>query len=277
MEEKFDFEKAILTIDGSAATVQFNRLHKKNAMSPEVHESMNAAFDEIGKRDDIKAIVITGAEDSFCGGMDLEKFFMPCMADVKTFKKVYNGSYKWWIAIKESPAVTICSINGYCFGAAIALVGLCDLAIAADEAKFGLSEVNFGMFPGGGTSWAVSRNFNLKQGLWYSLTGEPFSGKEAAELGLVNRSVPKEKLAEETDKLVQNIVKKNGLTLEYVKKVYEAASKMSWYEAVDYENAKLHELTFLQGSGGWINNGLQQFKKREFKPGLGAYKIGAGE
>ena len=170
----------------------------------------------------------------------------------------------------------VCSINGYCFGGGVDLVGICDLAVAAEDAVMGLSEVNFGVLPAGGTTWAVKNNFNRKQGLRYCLTGETFTGKEAVELGLVNIAVPKEKLAEETDRLVGLLVTKNALTLEAIKKVF-AKLPSNWYEAVEFENGKAQELAFFQGEKNWFQHALKKFKDREYKPGLGAYKLDKGE
>ncbi|MCP4681826.1 MAG: p-hydroxycinnamoyl CoA hydratase/lyase [Desulfobacterales bacterium] len=276
MAEKFEYKNVILTVDGAAATVQFNRPHKKNAMSPDLHRDMARAFDEIEKQGGNKVIVLTGVGDSWCGGMDLEKFFLETKNDPKKWLAAHQAADSWFRRIKPSPSIVLASINGWCFGAAIALVGVCDLAIAAEDAVFGLSEVNFGMMPGGGTTWSVAHNFNRKQGLYYSLTGETFTGKEAAEMGLVSHAFPKEKLAEETGRIVKNLVNKNGLTLGTIKAAYEKVAYMDNMTAVDYENAKLHELSYLSGNA-WVKDGLTQFKDRKYKPGLEAYKIEKGE
>ncbi len=276
MAEITEFKNVILTIDGAAATVQFNRPHKKNAMSPDLHRDMAKAFDEIEKQGDNKVIVLTGVGDSWCGGMDLEKFFLETKSDPKKWRAAHQTADAWFRRIKPSQSIVVASINGWCFGAAIALVGVCDLAIASEDAVFGLSEVNFGMIPGGGTLWSVAHNFNRKQGMYYSVTGDTFTGKEAEKMGLVSHSYPKEKLAEETDKLVKNLVNKNGLTLGTIKQAYEKVAFMDNMTAVDYESAKLHELSFYSGEA-WVKGGLTQFKERKYKPGLESYKIKEGD
>lgn len=276
MAETTEFKNVILTIDGAAATVQFNRPHKKNAMSPDLHRDMAKAFDEIEKQGGNKVIALTGVGDSWCGGMDLEKFFLETKSDPKKWRAAHQAADSWLRRLKPSPSIILASINGYCFGAAIALVGICDLAIAAEDAVFGLSEVNFGMIPGGGTLWSVAHNFNRKQGMYYSVTGDTFTGKEAAEMGLVSHAYPKEKLAEETDRIVKNLVNKNGLTLGTIKEAYEKVAFMDNMTAVDYESAKLHELSFYSGDA-WVKGGLTQFKDRKFKPGLESYKIEEGD
>ena len=278
MSIKKDLANVLLTMEDAVARIVLNRPEKKNAMSPDLHDDMNSALDEIEKQDGIKVIVITGAgDDTFCGGMDLEKFFFePMMESPEKFKKIADVAGRWFNRLIEAPQIVVCSINGYCFGGGVDLVGICDLAVAAEDAVMGLSEVNFGVLPAGGTTWAVKNNFNRKQGLRYCLTGETFTGKEAVELGLVNIAVPKEKLTEETDRLVGLLVDKNALTLEAIKKVFTKLPS-NWYEAVEFENGKAQELAFFQGEKNWFQHALKKFKDREYKPGLGAYKLDKGE
>jgi trans-feruloyl-CoA hydratase/vanillin synthase len=272
MTKEIKYDNINLMIDEAAATIQLNRPQKKNAMSPALHRDFVAAVGEIEKLKGIKAIVLTGAGDAFCGGMDLEKFFFETKGDPEKWYEVHRTAESWFQRLLASPAIIIASVNGWCFGAAVAIVGACNIAIAAEEATFGLSEVNFGILPAGGTLWAVAKNFNRKQGFYYSVTGETFTGKEAVGLGLVNRSVPREKLAEETDRVVKSLVSKNGHTLAAIKEAYEKVGNMDVITAQDYENAKLHELSFRSGDD-WINKGISQFKKREYRPGLGSYKL----
>ena len=86
-------------------------------------------------------------------------------------------------------------INGFCFGGAFTQACACDFAIAADDAVFGLSEVNWGILPGGIVSWNVAQTLNFRDGLYYAMTGDTFDGKKAKEMGFVNFSVPKRRAA----------------------------------------------------------------------------------
>lgn len=272
MTKEIEYDNINLTIDEAAATIQLNRPKKKNAMSPDLHRDFLAAVGEIDKLKGIKVIVLTGAGDSFCGGMDLEKFFYETKGEPEKWYEVHKIAESWFARLVMSPAITVASVNGWCFGAAVAVVGAFNIAIAAEEATFGLSEVNFGLLPSGGTLWAVAKNFNRKQGFYYSVTGETFTGKEAVGLGLVNRAVPREKLAEETDRVVKSLVSKNGHTLAAIKKTYEKVGSMDVFTAQEFENAKLHELSFRSGDD-WIKKGIGQFKSRDYRPGLGSYEL----
>jgi trans-feruloyl-CoA hydratase/vanillin synthase len=267
-----EFECVRLAIDASVATIQMNRPAKKNAMSPQLHRDVNAALDEIERTPGIKVVVLTGVGDSFCAGMDLELCFLATHDDPDAFLAMNKISLGWYMRFKELSAVTVAKINGWTFGGGVELVGICDLAIAAEEATFGISEINFGIFPGGGTMWAVAQHLNRKQALYYSLTGEPFSAARALELGLVNRVVPLTELDAETDRVVTLLKDKNGRALASTKQVFERVLAMDLPEAIEWEMAKLHELSYLT-NGEWITKALAQFRQRRFKPGFEAYEL----
>jgi len=271
-----EFSCINLTFDGPSATIQLNRPEKKNAMSPELHRDMNEALAAIEQRGGVKVLVITGVGDSFCGGMDLEKCFLEPFDNPDEFARVNGLALSWFKKLKSFPAVTLASVNGWCFGGGVELVGVCDIAIAAEEAVFGLSEINFGIFPGGGTMWATAHNLSRKQALYYSLTGETFDGRRAAEIGLVNLAVPRAQLEKETARIVQLLVNKNIHTLRATKEVYERSVFMPFPESIEWEMAKLHELSYYSRHA-WIRDALAQFRRREFRPGLEAYRLREGD
>ena len=91
-------------------------------------------------------------------------------------------------------------VNGWCFGGAFTPLVSCDLAIAAEEATFGLSEINWGIIPAGVVSKAVAQVMSQRDALYYIMTGETFDGRKAAAMGLVNEAVPKAKLRQRTDR-----------------------------------------------------------------------------
>ncbi|MFL6140514.1 MAG: p-hydroxycinnamoyl CoA hydratase/lyase [Labedaea sp.] len=262
-----------LEIDGPTATIYFNRPDKKNAMSPQLHLEMNKALDAIEEDGNVKVLVITGNGDSFSAGMDLEECFLKPFNDPMLFYRTNLVALNWFQRLKAFPAVTIAKVNGFAFGGGFEVTGLCDLAIATETALFGLSEINFGIFPAGGATWAATHNLQRKQALYYILTGDTLTGKQAEEYGLVNKAVPAEALDEETDRLVRKIVKKNPVTLRLAKEVYERTTTLDLPAAIDYDQAKLWELSRLSGNE-WINVALKQFEKRSYRPGLDTYKRG---
>jgi feruloyl-CoA hydratase/lyase len=259
-----------LEIDGPKATVQLNRPDKKNAMNPQMHRDMHTVLDAIEEAGTVKVVVVSGNGDSFSSGMDLEECFLQPYEDPQLFYKTNLIALTWFKRWKAFPAVTVAKVNGFAFGGGVLLTGICDLAVASDDALFGLSEINFGIFPAGGATWAVTHNLARKQALYYILTGDTFTGKQAEEFGLVNKSVPADQLDAETDRVVRKLVKKNAVTLELAKQVYERTTTMDLPTAIDYDQAKLWELARLTGNE-WIDVALKQFERRAYQPGLSTY------
>ncbi len=267
-----DYKNIILELGQDVANITFNRPEKKNCMSPDLHAEMCDALEEV-RAARVKVLVLTGAGDAFVGGMDLEKCFFDNWDDPEKFVEGVGYSFVWMKDLKAFPAVTVAKVNGWCFGGGMEVVGLCDIAIVADESTWGLSEVNFGIFPGGGTTWTVANNMpSRKQALYYTLTADTFTGREAVELGWASKSVPLSELDSHTQKVVDGLVKKGRIVLAKAKEVYERVFDMDFPEAVDYEIAKLYELSRLTDDD-WIRTGLNSFKKREYKPGLEEYKL----
>ncbi|RKT55223.1 p-hydroxycinnamoyl CoA hydratase/lyase [Saccharothrix australiensis] len=264
-------ETVEVEIEGPRATIHLNRPDKKNAMNPQMHRDMNQALDAIEEAGTVKAVVITGKGDSFSSGMDLEECFLQPFDDPQLFYRTNLVALTWFKRLKAFPAVTIAKVNGFAFGGGFLLTGLCDLAVADEAALFGLSEINFGIFPAGGATWAATHNLARKQALYYILTGDTLTGREAERHGLVNRAVPAQELDEATERIVRKIVKKNPITLELAKQVYERTTTMDLPTAIDYDQAKLWELSRLSGNE-WINVALKQFEERAYQPGLSTYQ-----
>lgn len=260
-----------LEIDGPKATVVFNRPDKKNSMNPQMHRDMTEVLDTVEKDGSVKVVVFTGSGDSFCAGMDLEECFLRPYEDPQLFYRTNLVALEWFQRLKAYPAVTVAKVNGFAFGLGVEVTGLCDVAVTTETAMFGLSEMNFGIFPAGGATWAMAHNLPRKQALYYILTGDTFTGKQAEEFGLVTKAVPADGLDAEIDRVVAKLVSKNPVSLTLAKQVYEHNRATDLPAAIDYDQAKLWELARLT-SNEWINVALKQFEKRSYRPGLSTYR-----
>ncbi|MBI3077135.1 MAG: p-hydroxycinnamoyl CoA hydratase/lyase [Deltaproteobacteria bacterium] len=253
-------------------TVTLNRPEKRNAMSPQMHREMSAVLEELELDDETRVLVITGAGDAFCAGQDLDKYFHDHKDKPREMERIRKLSNEWRGAkLRLFPKPTIAAVNGWCFGGAFTTVAACDLAVAAEEAIFGLSEINFGVFPGGLVTKAVTDLLRTRDALYYILTGDQFDGRRAAEIGLVNYAVPRQQLMAEVHGLARKLAEKNPLSLKAAKEVYKLGKSMGWDEAFAWAIAKINELTLLQ-KGEWMEQGVGQFRGKQYKPGLGAYK-----
>ena len=266
----YNFETVKVEIADKVAKVILNRPEKKNAMSPQMHRDMTAALDQLRYDDDVKVLVITGAGNSFCAGMDLKGFFNELKGkDPAEYDRITRMATEWrGRTMRYFPKPTIAMINGFVFGGGFSVVEGCDLAIAADEATFGLSEINFGMFPGGAVSKSLANIMHSRDALFYGMTGRTFNGKKAAEMKFVNYSVPLAQLETETMTVAKEIAGKELSALRATKDGYRFSLEMTWEASMSYTAAKEQEV-FMAQKGGWLDSGIGNFLKGEYKPGLG--------
>jgi feruloyl-CoA hydratase/lyase len=257
-------------MDG-VTTITFNRPEKRNAMSPQLHLEMTDALRRLRYDQETHALVLTGAGDSFCAGQDLKEYFYD-QREYFSRQDNRDASHEWRsFLLRNFPVPTIASVNGWCFGGAFSTVCSCDLAIAADEATFGLSEINFRHFPGGLVSKHVGDLFRPRDAAYYIFTGEPFNGKRAAEIGFVNYSVPLARLKEETKKLSKTITEKDRTALIIAKQVWKNSLTMNYEQALVYSTASSEMHSQLSG-GDWVEHGIGDFLKGKYRPGLESHK-----
>src|SRR6476659_1269397 len=185
------YETLKLDNKDGVAIITLDRPTKRNAMNPALHHEMVAALESLRNDEEAKALVITGAGETFCAGMDLKEFFIALKDKPAEYEAVWKMAVEWrGRTLRYYPKPIIAMVNGYCFGGAFSIVEGCDLAVAAEDATFGLSEINFKLFPGGCVSKSLANLMRPRDALWYGMTGEPFNGKVAAEIGFVNKAVP---------------------------------------------------------------------------------------
>jgi trans-feruloyl-CoA hydratase/vanillin synthase len=162
-------------------------------------------------------------------------------------------------------------VNGWCFGGAfIPLVG-CDLAVAADEATFGVSEINWGIPPGSVVSRALAETVGPRNALLHIMTGRTFDGRRAAEMGLVNWSTPLAQLRGEVEALARELLEKSPVALYAAKLGFRNCQALGWDVAEDYLYAKLEQSQHLDREDGRAE-GLKQFlDEKRIRPGLQTY------
>lgn len=259
--------------DGATTFVILNRPEKRNAMSPQLHMDMCDALDWAEMDDDTKVVVITGAGSNFCAGQDLKLYFRGTENDPKARMKARRAAHTWrWDRLSNFSKPTIAMVHGYCFGGGFTPVIACDFAIAAEDATFGLSEVNWGAIPGGLVAWAISQVMNYRDAIYYAVTGDRFTGQEAAAMKFVNRSVPLEKLRDEVLELARKLEAKSPAAVRYTKEAVRMVRNMTKDQAFDYLTAKSDALKFKDPEGGRQKAMKQFLDEKSFKPGLSQYQ-----
>lgn len=266
-------DPVLVEFDNGIAFVTLNRPEKRNAMNPKLNLRMLEVLDELEADDRCGVLVLRGAGQSWSAGMDLKEYFRENDGKGRAaVLKSRRQSGGWWNRLMYFEKPTIAMVNGWCFGGAFTPLVSCDLAIAADEATFGLSEINWGILPGGNVTRAVAEVMNHRDSLYYIMTGETFGGQKAREMGLVNESVPLADLETRVRALCASLLEKNPVVLKAAKDTFKRVRNMPWEQADDYIYAKLEQMLFLDKSKGRAE-GLKQFlDDKTYRPGLGAYK-----
>jgi len=262
-----------VSLEEGIAWVELNRPEKKNAMTPTLNAEMIDVLETLDADDDAGVLVLTGAGDAFSAGMDLKEYFREVDgAPAHVQRKVRRDNGHWQIRMLRSYAKpTIAMVNGWCFGGAFIPLVNCDLAVAADEATFGVSEINWGIPPGSVVSRALAETVGSRNALLYIMTGRTFDGRRAAEMGLVNWSTPLERLRGEVEGLARELLAKSPVALHAAKLGFRNSRELGWDLAEDYLYAKLEQSQFLDGEGG-REEALKQFlDEKRIRPGLQTY------
>lgn len=267
-----------LTRRDGVTTVTLNRPDKKNAMNPQMHEDMYDILNRLEGDRETRVLVITGAGESFCAGQDLKEYFKDVGDDEAVRNRNKRVSDDWRNRLlRLFPKPTIAMVNGYCFGGAFTIVGACDFAIAADEAQFGLSEVNWGAIPGGMVSKVIGSQMSFRDALYYAMTGERFNGRQAAEMRWVNFSYPRSELEAKTYELAGRLSKMDASALRSTKEAFKIVQEMPFDVAFNWLLAKSNELKWRHSIEGEGEEGLDKFLRKEFKPGMGSHTMASDE
>jgi len=225
--------------------------------------------------DNVKVVVVTGEGGNFSAGQDLKKFFRELEKDPAERKKAAAAANRWrWERIYGYDKPTIAMVHGYCVGGAFMQLLACDFAIAAENATFSLSEVNWGILPGALVSKVVSDMVLPRHALYYACLGDAFDGKEAARIGMINFAVPLDKLEAATTDLAERLMKKSPAVLRATKQAIRHVRTMDVAQAYDYLAEKGKAIKVADNEDSY-NTGLRQFlDEKSYKPTYEPFKLG---
>jgi feruloyl-CoA hydratase/lyase len=276
MTERFEEETVTFEIVERVAWVKFNRPEKRNCMSPKLNRQMGRVLEELEYREDVGVLVLSGEGTAWSAGMDLKEYFRENeslgLGGVRTAQR---EAYGWWKRLRWYQKPTIAMVNGWCFGGGYAPLFACDLAFAADDATFGLSEINWGILPGGGASKVISELTGFRRSMYHAMTGENIDGKTAAEWGLVNESVPLDQLQSRVDAVARVLLEKNPVALKATKDAIRRVREMPYDNAEDFLVRAQEAANSFDNDGR--KEGIRQFiDEKSYKPGLSAYNRGTG-
>ena len=271
MTERAEADTVAVTVEKGIAWVSFNRPEKRNCMSPKLNRQMKRVLEELEFRDDVGVLVLGGEGTAWSAGMDLKEYFRENEEKgLGAVRGAQRESYGWWEQLRWYEKPTIAMVQGWCFGGAYGPLFACDLAVTAEDAQFGLSEINWGILPGGGASKIIAELTTFRNAMYHAMMGENIDGRKAAEWGLVNEAVPADQLKARVTAISEVLLAKNPTALRATKWAIRRVREMSYDNAQDYLIRAQEAANFFDNDGR--KEATRQFiDDKTFKPGLGAY------
>jgi len=273
MSDRAEADTVAYRIEDRVAWVSFNRPEKRNCMSPKLNRQMMRVIEELEFRDDVGVLVLEGEGSAWSAGMDLKEYFRDNEEKgLGAIRAAQREAYGWWERLRWYEKPTIAMVNGWCFGGAYGPLFACDLAVAAEDAQFGLSEINWGILPGGGASKIIAELTGFRNAMYHAMMGENIDGRKAAEWGLVNEAVPAERLQERVREIATVLLGKNPDALRATKWAVRRVREMTYDNAAEYLVRAQEAANFFDSEGR--KEATRQFvDEKSFKPGLGAYDL----
>jgi trans-feruloyl-CoA hydratase/vanillin synthase len=255
------------------AWVRFNRPEKRNCMNPKLNRQMLRVLDRLEFDDDVGVVVLTGEGSAWSAGMDLKEYFRESEAQgLVGTRNSQREAYAWWRRLRWYQKPTIAMVNGWCFGGGYGPLYACDLAFASQEAQFGLSEINWGILPGGGATKVAYELMPFRKAMYHAMLGENLSGREAEKYGLVTETLPADRLKARVTEVAEKLLKKNPWALKATKDAMRKVGEMTYDNAEDYLIRAQEAANFFDNEGR--KEGIRQFiDEKSYKPGLGEYDI----
>jgi trans-feruloyl-CoA hydratase/vanillin synthase len=240
-------------------------------MSPKLNRQMMRVLEELEFRDDVQVLVLSGEGAAWSAGMDLKEYFRETEAGgLGAVRHAQREAYGWWRRLRWYQKPTIAMVNGWCFGGGYGPLFACDLAFAAEDAQFGLSEINWGILPGGGATKVARELMPFRRAMYHALMGENVDGRTAAEWGLVNEALPTDQLRARVEEVAKVLAQKNPVALKAAKDAVRRVGEMTYDNAEDYLVRAQEAANSFDDHGR--KEGIKQFiDDKTYKPGLGAY------
>ena len=271
MSERSEEDTVAYRVADGIAWVKFNRPEKRNCMSPKLNRQMLRVIEALEFREDVGVLVLSGEGDAWSAGMDLKEYFRENeQKGIGATRAAQREAYSWWERLRWYEKPTIAMVNGWCFGGGYGPLFACDLAFAAEDAQFGLSEINWGILPGGGASKVATELLSFRNAMYHAMMGENLTGVQAAQQGLVNEAVPADQLEARVTAVAKVLLAKNATALRATKWAVRRVREMTYDNAEDYLIRAQEAANAFDGEGR--KEATRQFiDEKTFKPGLGAY------
>lgn len=222
-----------LQVEDGLATVTVDRPEALNALNLEVLRELRDVLREVEGREDVRALILTGAGDkAFVAGADIREM-LPMQPLESRRLAALGHEITGLLERMEKPVVA--AVNGYALGGGCELALACDLRLASDRAKLGLPEVGLGIFPGFGGTQRLARLVGRGRASELIFTGDPVDAEEAARMGLVNQVVPHGELMEAARRVARRMLERGPLALKLAKRAIQQSQEGGLSAGLAYE------------------------------------------
>lgn len=235
------FENLLMEVENEIAVVTINRPKSLNALNSATLAELNACFDEIQNRKDIKVLILTGSgSKSFVAGADISEMVGATPIEGRTMGLLAKDAF---LKLENMPQVTIAAVNGFALGGGCEISMACDIRVAAENAKFAQPETGLGIIPGFGGTQRLPRLVGKGRAKELIFTCDMIDAQEAYRIGLANKVVPQEELIDYCKKMAAKIMDKGSLAVSIAKQAINMGLDMDLNNGLALE-ANLFGLTF---------------------------------
>lgn len=209
--------------DGHVGTLRLNRPENRNSMTSEVLGAFNDILDTVKEDKELRALIVTGSGKSFCAGADFSSGGTLANRDGMGAVEQFEASfaiYKPFLQLVDLPVPVLAAMNGHAIGGGLGLGVVCDIRVVNEDARYGANFARLGIHSGMSISYFLPRLVGVPRAAELLFTGEIFSGKRAAEIGLANYAVPAGEVYGKTMEIAQRIASNGPLAVQLMKKSF---------------------------------------------------------
>jgi enoyl-CoA hydratase len=222
------YQNIIFEKEENIAIITFNRPDAMNALNNQTRAEFREAIAAVAADDQIKVLILTGSGKAFVAGSDIKEFNQTTAYDAHNIQRLGG-------LVEKLDKPVIAAVNGFCLGGGNEIAMGCDIIIASEKAKFGQTEVNIGIIPGGGGTQRLPRLIGVCRAKELIFTGDIIGAEEAYRLGLVNRVVPVDQLMPTAKEMAKKIAAKSAAALKLAKTAINRGMQTNLESGLNYE------------------------------------------
>jgi enoyl-CoA hydratase len=255
------YDNILVERHGKVALVTLNRPKALNALSRGLVADLTAALDGFEADPDVSAVVLTGSEKAFAAGADINE-----VAGADFVSAYRDDMVRAWDRVADFRKPLIAAVAGFALGGGCELAMMCDIILAADNAKFGQPEITLGILPGAGGTQRLSRVIGKAKAMEMCLTGRMMGAEEAERSGLVSRVVPAAELLEEAIRVAEKIASFSLPAVMMTKESVNIAYETTLAQGLRFERRLFHALFATEdqkeGMAAFLEKRLPDFRNR---------------